>query len=116
MKAILIAFKLRIKSQKALKALDEIHIELLGPNNKIKKSFIDQTSIIYEILLDEMIDGTLTSNGITSRVKMAKIYFLDEVDHLRNNLKISYEEQEKVYQFTEKFFSEIEIYLNENLL
>ncbi len=116
-KSILIAFKLRNKSQKALnEALEEIHIELLGPHNKIKKSFICQTSITYEILLDEMIDGIITSERIASRIKMCKIHFLDEVDHLRDNWKISYEEQEKVHQFADSFFSEIEVYLNKNLL
>lgn len=116
-KSILIAFKLRNKTTKAIqKALEEIHIELLGPHNKIKKSFIYQTTTTYEILLDEMIDGIITPDRIASRIKMCKIYFLDEVDHLRNNLKISYEEQEKVHEFSNRFFSEIEIYLNENLL
>lgn len=116
-KSVLIAFKLRNKTTKAIhEALEEIHIELLGPHKKVKKSFISQTAMTYEILLDEMIDGIISSDRIGSRVKMCKIHFLDEVDHLRNNMKISYEEQEKIYQFADKFFSEIEIYLNENLL
>lgn len=100
------------------KAIKELEAMITKGTKHVLKSFVTQSEVPYQLILDKAIDGTLTSDEIHYQLyNNFKGYFVHDLDHLYNDLlKIRSEDYQKVEEFIDKFLQDMESYLVKNLI